>query len=332
MTVVSNHGTSNDEVLPTGTDRRGFIRIGGLSVATVAVIAACGSNEAGAPGRVGNVEKPEPLPDPIVSDISLLRTASSLEHSAIDLYDIVLESSLLDDNQTTVAQRFKEDHQRHAKVIEGLTEAAGGVAWTCANPRIQSVVVDPSMARIFEGVEASDSAPAIPPSDDALRDLLNFTHAMESTLGSTYQSLVQLLADPQLRLEAIRIGADECCHSALLALTINQDRPGGYVSEEAAAAAQPGAPATTVAPTTTVGPTTTTQDIASPTTIAGSGEAPPATEIPSVTAIPGQFGFLGAIPVAVGAPDENGTRLKLSLETPSLNAIMYEYMDACPEG
>jgi len=52
------------------------------------------------------------------------------------------------------------------------------------------------------------------------------------------------------------------------------------------------------------------------------------TEIPSVTAIPSQFGGLGAIQLVVGAGDENGTRLKLNLETPSLNSFVYEYMTA----
>ena len=32
--------------------------------------------------------------------------------------------------------------------------------------------------------------------------------------------------------------------------------------------------------------------------------------------------------LVVGAGDENGTRLKLNLETPSLNSFVYEYMAA----
>ena len=50
--------------------------------------------------------------------------------------------------------------------------------------------------------------------------------------------------------------------------------------------------------------------------------------IPSVTAIPSQFGGLSAIQIVVGKGDENGTRLKLNLETPSLNSFVYEYMTA----
>jgi hypothetical protein len=86
------------------------------------------------------------------------------------------------------------------------------------------------------------------------------------------------------------------------------------------------------APTTTITPTTTT--IVNPGNQAegggsGSGLKPTpsqVTEIPSLTAIPSQFGTLAAIQLVVGAGDENGTRLKINLETPSLNSFVYEYM------
>ena len=52
----------------------------------------------------------------------------------------------------------------------------------------------------------------------------------------------------------------------------------------------------------------------------------PQTEIPDVTAIPSQFGTLAANQLVLGRGDENGTRLKINLETPSLNSFVYEYM------
>ena len=120
------------------------------------------------------------------------------------------------------------------------------------------------------------------------------------------------------------VGAREARHAALLALTINPDRPGGLVNFADAVNAEPGSP-----PTTTIASTTTLQNIANdPGAAVPSPTAAPVqlTEIPSVTAIPSQFGGLGAIQVVVGAGDENGTRLKLNLETPSLNSFIFEYM------
>ena len=48
-------------------------------------------------------------------------------------------------------------------------------------------------------------------------------------------------------------------------------------------------------------------------------------------AVPGQFGSLAPIIYIGGAGDENGVRLKLNFETPSLNSFVYPF-DACAEG
>jgi hypothetical protein len=119
------------------------------------------------------------------------------------------------------------------------------------------------------------------------------------------------------------VGAREARHAALLAININPDRPGGLVNFTDAVNAEPAAP-----PTTTIAPTTTAQNIATPGSGGSKSEpAPPQTVIPTVTAIPSQFGSLAAIQIVVGAGDENGTRLKMNLETPSLNSFVYEFME-----
>jgi len=73
------------------------------------------------------------------------------------------------------------------------------------------------------------------------------------------------------------------------------------------------------------------QDIAAETTVPATvpGGAP-LTEIPEVAAIPAAFGNLGTLLVVVGAGDENGVRLKVNFETPSLNSLVYEYQGTCP--
>jgi rubrerythrin len=317
MTDVSEHDST-----PT-VGRRHLLRVGGLGVATAAIVAACGNSSAGEPGRVGVVPPITGLPDPVVNDIVLLRTASSLEHSAISIYDAVAKLGVLKGAVADAAARFREDHLAHAAAIEALTKQAGGSPWTCGNPRVDNVIVAPVLTRIVNGVPATADAAAVAASDDPLRDVLNFAQAVESWAGATYQSLVPLLSEPSLRRSAMLIAGDEVRHAALLALTINTARPGGYVSAADVASAFPGEPATTAPPTTV-------QNIASPTTVKGATPPPPPTEIPTVIAIPGQFGSLAAIPVVVGAPDANGSRLKASLETLSLNSLVYEYLGDCP--
>ncbi len=318
-----HHDNSHDQLRRElrSLGRRDVLRIGGFGVATAAVISACGEHARGEVGRVGAVPTTVKLPDAIVNNIVLLRTASSMEHSTIDVYNQVIgNSDLLDPKYDDVAKRFMEDHVGHAELLEALTTAAGGTPWKCSNPKFDDVVVIPVLQRITVGVPATSSSPAIPPSDDPRRDVLNFLHGLEALSAETYQAFVAQFSEPSLRSDAMSMGARESRHAALLAMTINPTRPGGLVSYNEVVNALPASPPTTVAPTTTV------QNIAG----AGSGEDAeptiPQTEIPIVTAIPSQFGSLGPIQIVVGAGDENGTRLKVNLETPSFNSYIYEYM------
>jgi len=316
---VSRHDPSNDD--PHFASRRDVLRLGGLSLATAAVISACTEHARGEVGRVGAVPTTAKLPDAVVTNITLLRTAASLEHSIINVYNqIIGKSDLLDPKYNDMFTRFRDDHVSDAKVFEDLTTAAGGTAWTCSNPKLDDVIMNPVLNRVTKTTPATATSKAIKPSDDPRRDMLNFAHGLESMGAATQQALVSLFTNPTMRAKAMTVGAREARHAALLALTINPDRPGGLVNFSDAVNAEPASPPTTLAATTT------TQNIAAP---AGGGKPAAAvqlTEIPSLTAIPSQFGGLAAIQIVVGAGDENGTRLKLNLETPSLNSFVYEYV------
>jgi Ferritin-like domain len=320
---VSRHDNIHDQ--PGSGDsfgRRDMLRVGGFAVATAALISACGEHERGEVGRVGAVPTTLKLPDAKVTNVALLRTASSFEHSVVNVYSQVIgNSDLLDPKFDEMAKRFMDDHAGHAQVFEKLTTDGGGTAWTCGNPKFDDVVVNPVLTRITKGAEATAIALAIEPSDDPRRDVLNFAHGLEALSGATYQALVALFSDPSLRAAGMTAGASAARHAALLALNINPDRPGGLVNFSDAVNAEPASPPTTVAPSTTL------QNIATPAGGAAPSAAPvPQTDIPTVTAIPSQFGLLGAIQLVVGRGDENGTRLKLNLETPSLNSFVFEYM------
>jgi hypothetical protein len=319
---VSRHDNIHDRPHSSASfGRRDMLRIGGFAVATTAVISACGEHERGEVGRVGAVPTTVKLPDPKVTNVTLLRTVSSYEHSVINVYSQVIgNSDLLDPNFDAMFQRFMDDHVSRAQTFEKLTIDEGGTAWTCGNPKFDDVVVDPVLTRITEGAEATATTSAIEPSDDPRRDVLNFAHGLESLCGATYQAFVALFSDAALRAVGMTAGARAARHAALLALNINPDRPGGLVNFTDAVNAEPASPPTTVAPSTTL------QNIATPAGGSTPAEPVPQTEIPTVTAIPSQFGQLGPIQIVVGAGDENGTRLKVNLETPSLNSFVFEYM------
>jgi hypothetical protein len=81
------------------------------------------------------------------------------------------------------------------------------------------------------------------------------------------------------------------------------------------------------------GESTTTQPLGNTTTTAGSTTTakgkPNPTPIPEVYALPWTFGSTATVTVVIGAPDQNGTRLKVLLDTPSLNSMEYDYLGAC---
>ena len=284
--------------------RRRFLAVGGLSVATAALIAACADDGAPGVGRIGNAPPTTKLPDAPVTNVTLLRTASSLEHSVITIYNTVIDhAEFLDPAANDLAKRFRDDHMAHAEVFEKLTTAAGGTAWTCGNPRFDQVLIPALLMGLTGGTKSNGEK--IAPSDDPKRDVLNIAQAFESLAGATYQGLVPVLTEASLRKEAMIIAAAEARHAAILSIAIT-GAPAGYFSPDDVVAATGMAPATTVA--------------------AKPASGPPPTPIPAVYAVPGQFGNLGVTPVVVGAPNELGTRVTVNLETPSLNSLVYEYM------
>jgi rubrerythrin len=203
--------------LPNPTiDRRKLLRNGGLAISMGAILAACGDRPEGDPGRVGLAPPGSTLPTETVDDVVLLRTAQSLEYTAIDVYAAAADLGVLDATLTAVVERFVEDHTGHAAAVGELIVAAGGEEFPCANPWIMNRAVTPILEAVAE-------------SDDVLRDVLNIAHAFESLAAATYQDLVGALTSPELRQAAMQIGADEARHAATLAIAIT-GAPEAYFS------------------------------------------------------------------------------------------------------
>jgi len=191
-------------------DRRSLLRNGGLVIGFGAIIAACGNERAGSddPGRLG-VAAPKPtLPEAVVDDGVLLRTAQSLEYTALAVYEAALGLDVLSVAELALVGRFVEDHQRHAADLGALAGRAGAESFECPNPFLMDRAVTPILGAL-EG------------SQDLHRDVLNIAFAFESLAGSSYQALVGSLADPSLRSASMLIGSEEQRHAAALAAAIN---------------------------------------------------------------------------------------------------------------
>ena len=295
--------------------RRHVLQLGGLTVAASAALAACGDK--GQLGRVGLAPPTTKLPDAVVDDVVYLRTASSIEHTIIGVYDrVIADPTLIDPTNLAAAQRFRDDHREHAALYERLTTQIGGVAWKAPNPRLEETVVTPGFNVIKGAKSPIPEVADTPPSDDPERDAIHLLHGFETIAAESYQALVPQLSRPALREQAIGVAARSARRSALLAIAI-AGRPQGYVI-----ASDIPTSATT---STTPASSTTAQDIAGATTTTAA-PANQATPIPPVYAITTQFGGLAPITLVLGAPNESGTRTSIILDTPSLNTFVYEYM------
>lgn len=294
-------------------DRRGLLRLGGLTAATALVVAACGNTEAGTLGRVGEGGTTPVLEDAIVNNGVLMRTMAGIETSLVNAYQHILDGGFLAKSSSTfpdigdltdLVTLFQDHHRMAAETFNSLATEAGEEAWECGNSRLDSAFIDQIFQRVEKGIPATDTAAEIAPSDDATRDYINLVQVLESLSATSCQAMVPQVSEAAIRFTTMQVGVRSARQAALLALRIN---PGGYITatEEAA-------------------PVDTT--IASPTTVGAAPETGPvATAIPVPVAIPAQFGLLSPVVWVGGAGDENGVRLRFNLETPSLNSLAYPF-------
>lgn len=265
---------------PARYGRRDALRIGGLTVSIAALAAACGDDRGGdtAAGRVGYAPPATDLADYPVDDAVMLRTASSLELTTVAVYEAALDSGKLDGNLATLLERLVENHRTTADQMGTLTEAVGGVAWTCTNPWFMDRLVEPLLAAIAD-------------SDDPARDFLNTAVALEDIGAATHQSLTTALTDATAAAATIAAATLESRHSAAIAATVRG--ADGYVDP----------------------------------VIGGREAQNDADGVPLVFAISGRFGSTGQVDLVVGKPNENGVRQTFALQTPSLNAWIYNELE-----
>jgi predicted ABC-type transport system involved in lysophospholipase L1 biosynthesis ATPase subunit len=193
-------------------DRRTLLRSSGLVLSFGAIVAACGGNEETSddPGRLGVAAVAPTLPEPEVDDAVLLRTAQSLEYTALAVYEAAAGLDVLDADEVELVERFVSDHERHAADVGALISGIGAEEFACPNPFVMERAVAPILA-------------ALDGSDDLHRDVLNIAYAFESWAGASYQALVGSLDDSSLRSAAILIGGEEQRHAAAWAAEINPD-------------------------------------------------------------------------------------------------------------
>lgn len=187
--------------------RREALRVGGMTLSLAAIVAACGEERGGSedPGRIGNAAPVTDLADYEVNDAVLLRTASSLEYTAIAVLNAGQALVDYDEGTAALIDRLIANHTATAATMAGLTIEAGGQAWNQPNPWYMERSIEP----ILETIAASD---------DVERDITSLAITFENVAASTHQSLTGMLSESAQRVAAANAAAQESRHAATLTL------------------------------------------------------------------------------------------------------------------
>lgn len=199
--------------------RRGFLRMGGLTVAASAVLIACGTGDDSAGvARTGSVPEPGE-PDPVgpepgpEMDNSLLLTASSIEALAIATYDDLLDKDLLENGDAVdMANLFRDQHSEHLDQLVATTEDLGVSAYRDPNPYLWETIVEPELTAI-DGLEEGN---------EQRRAVLDLTYRVEDLAAQNYVRSAGLLTTPELREGAMAIGGVEASHVSMVLATIGE--------------------------------------------------------------------------------------------------------------
>lgn len=206
--VAAESQSAKADFVTGGLNRRSFLRIGGVTVATAAVFAACGGDEDATTAGEDEGEAKKASP----ADITILRTASSIEAVAFDVYQTAIDSGLVTTPAVVAAAKlFQEQHKEHGDLFKGATRERGGEPFATANPVLMQQL-QPAIA--------------------ALRDeagVVRLAYDVENVATSTYYTTAGAFEDATLNVTTMSIGGVEARHAAVLAAVIGQPpAPGAF--------------------------------------------------------------------------------------------------------
>jgi rubrerythrin len=203
-------------------DRRGFLKIGGMSVALSALAVACVYPDkektqlanTGSFAPAPSTSVPE-NPGSALVDATLVLTAISIERLAIDTYEAALKAGWLDlAILKEVATYFHDQHRDHAGVLESFARQLGqdGAA-VKANEFLKKEVVDVAVDAISK--EQGSKA-------QAQTDTLKLAMSLEDAAAQTYAKAGGILTTKVMRQGIMSIGSIEAKHVSLFASVLQQ--------------------------------------------------------------------------------------------------------------
>lgn len=210
--------------------RRGFFKIGGVTILGAAVLAACSDDsddvsETGGTGTTagggGGGEGDANL------DLTLAKTAASVENLAVAAYQTAIDSGIVTDATIgAAAAAFRDHHQAHADAINGVVTGAGAEAITDPNQVLFDALVQP----VLDAGPTQDS-------------LVQLAYDLETAAVQAYAFAGGNLSTPALRSTIMTIGGVESRHAAVLKMVAQAAAPADVFYDGAfISAADPGLP------------------------------------------------------------------------------------------
>jgi rubrerythrin len=226
-----------DEFVLGGLNRRRFMTIGGVSIASAAIFAACGSSSKSTtpnPTTVPPTTPPTTTPPTTAtapaattppttapagaaatqSDLTILRTASSLEVLAVDTYKTAIKSGLVTSSAVAAAAKdFMEQHAEHAAAFEAATKSAGGTPFTKPNPVVYSSFIAPALKKVKNQA-----------------DVVALAYDLENAAAQTYVSTIGAFDNAAYNPVAASIAGVESRHMTVLASVLMSSKYPEYVA------------------------------------------------------------------------------------------------------
>lgn len=138
---------------------------------------------------------------------SLLRTATSLEHSLAAFYDSFTAAGYLDDTARSWGEQFAGHHRANATALEDLTRAADAEPYTETNEYVDTELVEPAL----QLTDASQSP----------EELIGLAAQLESTGAATCTLGVAELVDGDQRAGIMAVGATNARHAYVWRLLLD---------------------------------------------------------------------------------------------------------------
>ena len=174
----------------------------------VALAACTKSKPKAAPGATTTTTTSTTTPGPTGSDITLIRTAASLEALAVEVYQRAAAANLVKDPAALDATTlFLAHHMAHQQALNGLLQAADQQAVSAPNAAVDKVF-KPAMA----AAKTQD-------------DMIELLFTLEDAIGQTYVYSAGLLSTPEHRTTIMTIAGIHARERALLGVVYGHHDP-----------------------------------------------------------------------------------------------------------